>query len=76
VVKRGFGSAGLHRLQLHWITPQKHQNPSHWSAAAGPAVKHETPIQTAVPSDGLLVVTCGFFQKFREDGYWPEKIPD
>jgi hypothetical protein len=39
-------------------------------------VKRQMPFQTAVPSDGLLVVTGGFFQKFREDGDLPKKIPD
>ena len=36
VVKRGFGSAGLHRLQLHWITPEKLQNPSQVVSGCGP----------------------------------------
>ncbi|WP_236411843.1 hypothetical protein [Pseudomonas syringae] len=32
------------------------------SAAAGLAVKRGAPVQTAVPSDGLLAVTGGFFE--------------
>jgi hypothetical protein len=35
-----------------------------------------TPVQTSVPSDGLLAVTGGFFQKFSEDGDLPKKISD
>ena len=42
----------------------------------GLAVKRGAPIQTAVPSDGLLAVTGGIFQKFRKDGDLPEKITD
>jgi hypothetical protein len=42
----------------------------------GAAVKHDGPFQTAVPSDGLLAVTGGFFQKFRRDGDLPKKISD
>jgi hypothetical protein len=39
-------------------------------------VKRLVLFQTAVPSDGLLAVTGGFFQKFRRDGDLPKKIID
>jgi len=39
-------------------------------------VMYKKPFKTAVPSDGLLAVTGGFFQKFREDGDLPKKISD